>query len=142
MKASLVIRFVVVWGTLAAATVAAAADIRLRVVGLEEAKGNVRAALFLSGDDFKSERAYAQSEVPARREGVELVFRDVAPGRYGLSVFHDINANEKIDTSFVGVPKEPYGFSNNARGRFGPPTFSDFSFEVSEENLSLEVELQ
>ena len=142
MNTSFVMRFVMVWGLLAGAAAAEAADIRLRVVGLKEARGNVQAALFLTGDDFKSGDAYAQSEVLAKRGGVEVVFTGVAPGRYGLSVFHDINANEKLDTSFVGIPKEPYGFSNNVRGRFGPPLFDDFSFEVSEEDQSLEVRLE
>jgi len=124
------------------ATVAQAAEVRLRVIGIEEDRGNVRAALFLSADDFEASNAYSKSEVPAKRGAVEMVFADVAPGRYGVSVFHDINANEKLDTSFVGIPKEPYGFGNNARGRIGPPAFEDFSFEVSEEDRILEVRLE
>ena len=140
MKVSILISLV--WCVVATATATEAADIRVRVVGVEEAKGNVSAALFRSGDDFEAGKAYAKVAAPASVEGIELVFADVAPGRYGLSVFHDINANKKIDTSFVGAPTELYGFSNNARGRFGPPDFDDFAFKVSEEDVNLEVRLK
>ena len=54
----------------------------------------------------------------------------LAPGRYGLMVFHDKNNDERLNTWPIGMPSEPYGFSNNARGRFGPASWQAASFEV------------
>lgn len=48
---------------------------------------------------------------------------DIPAGQYAIGVFHDVNANNSLDTNFFGVPKEQYGFSNNATGNFGPPSF-------------------
>ena len=59
-----------------------------------------------------------------------LVLRDVPPGRYGVSVMHDRNANGKLDTNIVGIPTEPYGASGDARGRMGPPAFEEAAVDV------------
>ena len=50
--------------------------------------------------------------------------------------------NDKLSSNFFGVPNEPFGFSNNKFGMFGPPNFSDVSFKVSESkksNLSIKI---
>jgi len=48
------------------------------------------------------------------------LFPGVAPGRYAVSVFHDENSNGKMDTNFIGIPREGVGASNNAKGHLGP----------------------
>lgn len=52
------------------------------------------------------------------------------PGTYALRVMHDVNGNGELDTNFVGIPNEPWAFSNNATGNFGPPTWEDVKFTV------------
>ncbi len=49
----------------------------------------------------------------------------LASGQYAVSAFHDANDNKKLDTNWMGIPNEKYGFSNNARGTFGPPALKD-----------------
>ena len=45
----------------------------------------------------------------------------LAPGQYGAMIFQDLNKDGKMNFNLVGMPLEPYGFSNNSRGLFGPP---------------------
>jgi uncharacterized protein (DUF2141 family) len=52
----------------------------------------------------------------------------------------DVNRNNKMDRNFIGIPKEQYGFSNDARGSFGPPCFAEASFTVSGD-MALEINL-
>ncbi len=123
-------------------SLASAGDVTVRFVGLEEGSGEVRAALFVSAEAFEAdERADAQL-APVRNGAAELVFTGVSPGTYGISAFLDTNANQELDRSFLGIPKEPYGFSNNARGRFGPPAFEAISFVVSDEPIVVEIALE
>ena len=49
---------------------------------------------------------------------------------FAVAVWHDVNANRKIDKNIFGVPKEPYGFSKNVFGPFGPPDFENVSFQI------------
>lgn len=51
-------------------------------------------------------------------------------GVYAISLFIDSNDNEKLDKNLIGIPTEQYGFSNNAIGFLGKPTFKNASFEV------------
>ena len=53
------------------------------------------------------------------------------PGTYALGLFHDLNGNGVLDKNLFGIPKEPYGFSKNARGRLGPPSFEDAAISVT-----------
>ena len=59
-----------------------------------------------------------------------VVFENVEAGTYAIRYYHDENENGKMDTGTFGIPKEGYGFSNNARGFMGPPDFEDMLFGV------------
>jgi uncharacterized protein (DUF2141 family) len=59
-----------------------------------------------------------------------FVFHNVPAGTYAVSSFHDENGNNKLDRNSLGVPSEGYGFSNDAQGTAGPPTFSQAQFTV------------
>ena len=59
---------------------------------------------------------------------------------YAIGIFVDKNYNNKMDRNLFGVPKEQFGFSNNAKGNFGPPSFKDASFVVSGD-INLDINL-
>lgn len=65
----------------------------------------------------------------------------LSPGDYALAVIHDENGNGRLDT-FVGIPREGYGFSRNAPVRFGPPRFAAARFAVSGETTSERVTMR
>lgn len=65
----------------------------------------------------------------------------MAPGNYAIHVFQDIDNNGKMKTNFIGIPKEPTGVSNDAKGRFGPPKFKDAAVEVGDSPTSLAIRL-
>lgn len=65
-----------------------------------------------------------------------IVIENLKPGKYAFKYFHDENKNEKLDTKWMGIPKEGFGFSNNAKGTFGPPSIEKTIFEVKE-NITL-----
>jgi uncharacterized protein (DUF2141 family) len=62
---------------------------------------------------------------------VTVEFNGLAPGRYALRVFHDVNGNGALDTNVMGIPVEPFGFSNNVMGMMGPPSFDQAAFEIA-----------
>jgi len=77
---------------------------------------------------------------PITNGSATVTFNNVPSGTYAVSLFHDENKNDKLDSNFMGIPKEDYGCSNDAKGFMGPPSWSDAKFEVSE-NLTIEVKL-
>jgi len=61
-------------------------------------------------------------------------------GKYGVVAFHDLNNNEKLDTNFIGIPTEPYGFSNDARAMLSKPDFEETLVNlISELNITFEL---
>lgn len=68
-------------------------------------------------------------------------FKGLEQGTYAVSIFHDENSNGELDANFLGIPKEPYAFSNNAKGYFGPPSFEQCKFEVAAERKEIVISL-
>lgn len=65
----------------------------------------------------------------------------VSEGEYALSFFQDVNNNGEFDTSFLGMPEEPFGVSNNPISNFGPPSYSDSKFDLNS-NLTIQIDLR
>ncbi|MBL7981411.1 MAG: DUF2141 domain-containing protein [Flavobacteriales bacterium] len=94
------------------------------------AGGMLNLVLCPTADSYASEKGCRLVQVKAEGSVVRIVLNDVAPGTYAIKAFHDIDRNGKLDTNFMGIPKEPYGFSNDAMGTFGPPSFEQAAFKV------------
>ena len=100
------------------------------VQGVKSDQGLLRMGLYNSEKEFMKTRWQSKGS-KAKVGELQLVFENVPPGTYAISVFHDANENGKLDSNFAGIPKEGFGFSNNAMGMFGPPSFEEakFAFE-------------
>ncbi|HKP64617.1 MAG TPA: DUF2141 domain-containing protein, partial [Polyangiales bacterium] len=119
----------------AAAAVPANAPGRVVVelLGLTSDAGQVLAALFRNSTGFPEEPQRAQQRKLVKIKGrrVELAFDNVPPGLFAVSLFHDEDANGKMKTGMFGIPSEGYGFTRDARGSFGPPSFEDARLQLS-----------
>jgi len=73
-----------------------------------------------------------KSSVIATGDRTELSIPNIASGEYAVAVFADVNGNGKLDSNFIGIPKEPIAVSRDAQGRFGPPKFADAAFKVGD----------
>jgi uncharacterized protein (DUF2141 family) len=104
-------------------------------------KGQIVCALFSSAADFpkNGNKAVAHAKAGISHGRSVCEFPRITPGRYAVSVFHDENSNGKMDTNFMGIPREGVGASNNARGHFGPPKFDDAAFRYSGGKLDLTI---
>lgn len=106
-------------------------EVIIIVQELKNSEGSVRVGLFDNDDDFLK-RPIA-GKVASINSGVaKVVFSDLKPGKYAISVIHDENKNGKLDTNGIGIPREGFAFGNNAMGMFGPPSFSKASITVGD----------
>jgi len=110
---------------------------------LKNRNGVILITLFSNENGFPDEweKAFRSEIVPITAELGEIRLDDIPHGTYGLAIIHDENENMELDTNFFGVPKEGYGFSNNARGRFGPPRFSDTKFTLDSDTYIHQIRL-
>jgi len=95
------------------------------------ASGRFALAVFREGGGFPdADRAVASRTVRPDGAVTQVVFADLPPGRYAVAAFHDADENGRLTLWPIGLPREAYGFSNDARGRFGPPTFEAAAFTL------------
>jgi uncharacterized protein (DUF2141 family) len=57
-------------------------------------------------------------------------------------VYHDANDNGKLDQNMMGIPVESTGFSNDALGNMGPPTFEATRIDLPAEGKAIRVTLR
>ena len=110
---------------------ASASELKLRLSGLKP-RGQVMVLLFDAERTWKA-KVGAAREIRRRvsAAAAEISFEGLKPGTYGAMVFQDLNMDGKMNFNPVGMPTEPYGFSNNSRGLFGPPSWSKASFRFA-----------
>jgi uncharacterized protein (DUF2141 family) len=103
---------------------AGAAELEVEVTGVRSTKGMVRLALYNDPGKFpKRSGSIAGGDVAAAKGSVVYVFRNLPPGRYAVAIYHDANANRRFDTNALGLPREGFGFSNDARPVLSAPGF-------------------
>ena len=110
---------------------AAGVALTIHVEGLKNDRGQLAVALFDSAANFpRQERALRGQIVRIVGRRAQVTLTDLRPGTYAVAILHDENANAKMDFNFLGMPLEGYGFSNDASGLFGPPSFESAAFRL------------
>ena len=96
----------------------------------------VRGERGFDGADEPVAQLMVQPVVPAARFTLDL-----PPGTYGIRMFHDLDGDGDLETNLVGLPSEPWAFSNNAVGTFGPPKWGAVRFEVGADPVAQSIRL-
>jgi len=82
-------------------------------------------------------------DVKVTGEKMTVSLKDIPAGTYAIAVIQDKNSDGVHNTNLFGAPTEPYGFSNNIFGRFGPPDFEDVCVNIENgKTLSLTINLE
>jgi len=118
--------------------------IHVKILNIRNSTGGVACALFESSVGFPTEFLHSATNImiiKVRDTQARCDFEDIPPGTYSLAVIHDENMNGKLDTNWLGVPTEGYGFSNDAKALLGAPSFSAASFPYDGRNLDLTISL-
>jgi uncharacterized protein (DUF2141 family) len=132
-----------------------ASELRITVEGIRSTQGTIliglydsletftRAIKFPPKDGFLNDpdrfAAVALRANAARRSAVVLTNLD--PGQYAIILFHDENGNGRLDKNALGVPTEPYGFSNNVQGFLAPPAFSKAVMQITTSDRAVRIVL-
>lgn len=116
--------------------------ITVRVWNLQNDKGQVGCSLYSKKDGFPMDSTKADARMMVQPSGKKAtcVFKDVKPGTYAVSMMHDENKDEELETSFVGRPKEWWGVSNDVPSeRFGPPKYEKATFKFDGKIKTLKI---
>ncbi len=103
------------------------APVQFEFTQLHSDRGWVACALYASEHDWMK-RPLQKTTAPIKDGQATCVFAGLAPGTYAMAAFHDENQNAKLDTNFLGIPREGVCASNQARGVMGPPKWKNALF--------------
>ncbi len=117
------------------------AQLNLEITNINSDSGKLWFAVYRENDDFRAEKPNIYKIVPVTSKNNMTVSFELPSGKYAVAVYHDLNNNDKLDKNLIGIPKEPYGFSNNFRPKFAPPKFSDCDFELSPKGKNLIIKM-
>lgn len=121
----------VLLGIASAAAETGPAAVTLTFTGLRSHSGEIRVEIYDDPGAWDQGRhPVRQLRTAAAPSSPSLRIEGLTPGRYAVRAFHDLDGDGRLRTGAFGAPLEPFAFSNNARGRFGPASWSDASFGV------------
>lgn len=110
------------------------------VQNIQQKTGTIRIALMKSCKKFPDCNPASTAILEAKNSSVQKAFI-IEPGEYAVAVYHDVNANGELDKRIFGIPKEPYGFSNNFRPRVSAPTFVDCKITVGAAGKAITIKI-
>ncbi len=113
---------------LAPAALAGPLTVTLENIGKQT--GEIRLGVY-DAAGYDGGKAVAGAEVAVTAGTVSVTVEGLAPGEYGIKLYHDVNGDGEMNSNPFGMPTEPFAFSNNAKGRFGPASWDDARFEVT-----------
>jgi uncharacterized protein (DUF2141 family) len=114
-------------------------SLKISVNNVKIGKGSIVVEIYDKHEYF-FKKSVAKKIVKATDKNLDVSF-DIPQGTYAIAIYQDENENKLFDRNFLGLPKEPYGLSNNFKPRFAAPTFNDCKFNVAQAT-SLSISLR
>ena len=111
---------------------ARATELTVTIADVRSTDGTLLVQVF-DGEEGFAGRAEPVGQYMLEPQAPEVTFEvELPPGTYGMRVMQDLDDDMEMDTNLIGIPTEPWGFSNDAVGNFGPPGWDAVTFELGE----------
>lgn len=118
----------------------------LAVTNLRSGDGHLAVSVFSESNRsaFPGEAEKADQKHYVKLDGrtaLEIPLEGLSPGVYGIALLHDENSDGKLNTNWLGIPKEGFGFSNNPGVYVGAPSFEKVKVKV-DESTKIEIRMK
>lgn len=122
-------------------------ELVIKVGTIEKMEGIIWIGIYDSEDHFMIQEKAIVEGFQVNPDGTKETvlscsFPQLEYGTYAIALFHDINSNGALDTNFIGLPTEPYGFSGMIQSKWRLPKFNEVQFNFNQSELLLEIELE
>jgi uncharacterized protein (DUF2141 family) len=119
-------------------------NLTVTVNNVKSDKGLVSVCVFNQANGFpeKTNLAIKCVSVNAAKGTMQVKIDGIMPGKYAISAHHDENKDGKLNTNFIGMPKEAAGASNGAKGKMGPPKFENAVLVINKNKTQISIALE
>ena len=115
-------------------------DLKIKVENIGKMEGELRICLGNKKKDFLK-KCYQFQSVKVTQKEMWIIFKNIPTGKYVINIYHDEDNNGELNTNgLFGSPSEDYGFSNNPKSLFGPPSFKKCLFDINS-NTEISIKL-
>ncbi len=112
----------------------------INLEGVRSTKGKLHIAIYDNAESFPKEGQFLmKKQLPADQRLV--IIDNLKFGEYAIAVYHDENNNGKLDKNFLGIPTEPYAFSNDLKPKWKRPTYEEAVITFNKDQLALQLTL-
>ncbi|WP_109808215.1 DUF2141 domain-containing protein [Sphingosinithalassobacter portus] len=118
-----------------------AATLTIHFDGIEQAQGRIMVAIY-DAEGWNGGAPVRVAMIDAKTGGADVVVAGLAPGTYAVRAFQDVDGDMKFGTNPFGMPTEPFGFSNDAMGAGGPPSFDAAAFAIGDAPVAQNITLR
>jgi uncharacterized protein (DUF2141 family) len=101
------------------------------IVNVKKFKNNEGLSYAMLQDPTK--KLLQQQWTKIEKNETQVIFKNLKSGKYAVRLYHDENNNKKMDTGFLGIPKESWGCSNDVKPHFAAPKFEDMIFTLEKD---------
>lgn len=116
-------------------------QISVDIHDVPSSEGKISVAVYNNADGFlKFDKVFKCDSIIAQKGITKIFINDLPKGEYALAIFHDENGNDKLDTNWLGIPKEKVAFSKAKMKTFGPPGFKECAFKL-ESDMAIAISL-
>ncbi len=119
-----------------------AGELVVHITGMQGKSGQIMVQLFDSETAWSEESSLRNAALDFKEGRATWTVADLPEGQYGIRSYHDKNSNNQLDTNFLGIPRERFGFSNNAKAGMGPPGWQAVRFSIDSAPREIEIGLQ
>ena len=118
------------------------AELIVVVEGVRNGKGDVELTVYDNPKQWPDGKSEVDVKKEARPGAMTFTIRDLPPGTYGITAFHDENSNGKLDTNFFGFPLEGFAFSNDVHPFLSAPSFKDVAVQLGTHDETVTMHMQ
>lgn len=120
-------------------------NLHIQIFNISPEQGSLRLALYESPSAYDGEQeqvTFGKKVFTDHRDSLTFFWENIPPGRYALAIFQDLNDNDLLDNNALGIPQEPYAFSNNPKAKWRKPRFAEIAFSVEANITYLHLDLK
>ncbi len=115
--------------------------VKITIAGIKARQGNVMIGLY-DEKSWPTDQSLVGVEMPVEGDSINAVLLAPLPGSYAIKIYHDVDGDGVLGKNIMGLPTEPFGFSNNAPAKFGPAEFKDAAFDIGSDGAAQNITLR
>lgn len=118
-------------------------ELVVEIKNIENPQGVLYIAVYNESSFLQEGKELIKTKTPIQTVyDQKIAINELPFGVYAIAIYHDVNNNGKLDKNYLGIPTEPYAFSNNPKVKWRSPTFDETKIELNAAQRSLQMELK